>query len=153
MSQHRWYHCQKHNIDYPNNAECPKCESEKRKIASGRSIKCPIGGMVNPNNLCPKCAYATGCKSYEAYLNDEDSYKPDKDSEALLIEPLQILLRLREIYWRLRSKLSEFKDWLRYIWNQLKENVDIIMAFAPIAFFVAIAILILSGVLKVHIEF
>ena len=147
-SRHYW------NPDYPSGSECVFCKAENKG-----KIECFIGGMVNPNKLCPKiaknitCAWSIGCSSYEAYLNDEDSYKPDKDSEALLIEPLQIRLRLREIYWKFRAKLSEFKDWVRYIWKLLKENVDIIIAFAPIAFFIVIAILILSGILKVHIEF
>jgi len=42
---------------------------------------------------------------------------------------------------------------LRNILKRVKENAGIIMAFAPIAFFVVVIVLILSGILKVHIEF
>ena len=41
----------------------------------------------------------------------------------------------------------------RNIFKRLKENAGIIIAFAPIAFFIIVTILILSGILKVHIEF
>jgi len=42
---------------------------------------------------------------------------------------------------------------LRNAFKRIKENADIIIAFIPMAFFIVIGILILSGVLKVHIEF
>lgn len=31
-------------------------------------IECPIGGTVKPKKLCPRCAYASHCESYEKYL-------------------------------------------------------------------------------------
>jgi hypothetical protein len=42
---------------------------------------------------------------------------------------------------------------LKTVIKKVKENAGIIMAFAPIAFFVVVIALILSGILKVHIEF
>ena len=45
-------------------------------------IECPIGETVNPKKVCPKCAYAIDCPSYENWLQ----YQPDKDAEMLIIE-------------------------------------------------------------------
>lgn len=143
-----WQHCEKHNIDYPLDAFCPLCESvssqmirirlKKRKTPRGQ-IECPIEGTVKPS-ICLLCAFTNNCPSYYAHVTKKHK-----------------ISNMKYAYWKLRAKLSEFRDWLWYIWNftikPLKEDVGIIMAFTPIAFFVAIAILILSGILKVHIGF
>jgi hypothetical protein len=66
-------------------------------------IECPIGETVK-TSFCPKCAYATGCPSYENYLAHK---KPSK------LERINLELRYR--YWQLRAKLYDFKMRARHI--------------------------------------
>lgn len=93
-------------------------------------IECQIGETVDPKKVCPKCAYATGCPSYEDWLQ----YQPDKEAETPILDthdavhqngeskwcPFcmgirlkrklgKVKLNLRLVYWTLRAKLSELR--------------------------------------------
>lgn len=74
-------------------------------------IECPIGGSVDPDEDCLKCAYSDNCRNFEAWLEEEmEQYQPDKDSEKLIIEKVE-----PEWVKKLKAKLSnlkaEFRQW------------------------------------------
>ena len=53
-------------------------------------------------------------KTIEESLAEANSRMADKDSEELLIKPLQIRLKLRELYWKIRAEISAWFDYIRY---------------------------------------
>lgn len=76
---------------------------KNRETPKGQ-IECPIGGTVSPK-FCVKCAYATGCGNYEAYLAKKRNH----------------VSKLRYAYWVFRAKLHEVFEYIDFKISELED--------------------------------